>query len=59
MRSPHIVCECGDEFLFGVGYEKHAREVHGFIKVYRSSGMHGVHEWHPILSHPAHQKDDE
>lgn len=53
MKPPHIVCQCGREFLFGEGFEAHARDDHGLLRVRLALGGF---KWVPIMSHPE-QKD--
>lgn len=53
MKPAHRTCECGFVARFGVGWEKHLREEHGFITVIQrpSDQVKLV----PILSHPERQ----
>ena len=56
MRPPHINCgRCDFVALFGEGWERHAREAHGFLIV--RSALTGRIRYVPIASHPDREND--
>lgn len=56
MRPPHINCgRCDFVALYGEGWERHAREAHGFLIV--RSALTGKVRYVPIATHPDREND--